>query len=92
MIEFVFNAVISTFIKLSIFMTNYEFESRISFDSLNIKTNDRLSNKKRILTQKTTFIIEKMKNIWDFIKKKLINAQKMQKKHADKHKTLSSEY
>jgi hypothetical protein len=33
-----------------------------------------------------------MKNIWDFIKKKLVNAQEMQKKHADKHKTSSSEY
>jgi hypothetical protein len=33
-----------------------------------------------------------MKKIWDFIKKKLVNAQKMQKKHADKHRTFSSEY
>jgi hypothetical protein len=92
MIEFVFNAVISTFTELSIFMTNYEFESRMSFNSLNIETNERLSDKKRILTQKTTIIVEKMKNIWDFIKKKLINAQKMQKKHADKHKALLFEY
>jgi hypothetical protein len=53
MIEFVFNAVISTFTELSIFMTNYEFESRMSFDSLNTETNDRISDKKRILTQKT---------------------------------------
>jgi predicted metal-dependent hydrolase len=92
MIEFVFNAVISTFTELSVFMTKYEFESRMSFDSLNIETNNWLSSKKRILTQKATTIVEKMKNIWDFIKKKLINAQKMQKKHADKHRTFSSEY
>jgi hypothetical protein len=64
----------------------------MNFDSLNTETNDRLSDKKRILTQKTTIIIEKMKDICNFIKKKLINAQEMQKKHADKHKTLSSEY
>jgi hypothetical protein len=92
MIEYVLNAVTSTFTELSIFMTNYEFESRMSFDLLNTETNDRLTDKKRILTQKTTIIVEKMKNIWDFIKKKLINAQEMQKKHADKHKTFSSEY
>jgi hypothetical protein len=92
MIEFVLNAVTSTFTELSIFMTNYEFESRINFNSLNIKTNDQLSNKERILTQRTITIVEKMKNVWDFIKKKLVNAQEMQKKHADKHKTSSSEY
>jgi hypothetical protein len=92
MIEFVFNAAISIFIELSVFMTNYEFESRMNFDSLNTETNDRLSDKKRLLTRKTITIVEKMKNIWDFIKKKLINAQKMQKKHADKHKTFSFEY
>jgi hypothetical protein len=62
------------------------------FDSLNIETNDRLLNKKRILIQKTIIIIEKMKNIWNFIKKKLVNAQKIQKKYADMHKTFSSEY
>jgi hypothetical protein len=92
MIEFVSNAVTSTFTELSIFMTNYEFESRMNFDSLNTETNDRLSNRKRILTQRTVIIAEKMKDVWDFIKKKLANAQEMQKKHADKHKTSSSEY
>ncbi len=92
MIELVFNAIISTFTELSIFMTNYEFESRMNFDSLNIETNDQLSDKKRILTQKAIIIVAKMMNIWDFIKKKLINAQKMQKKHANKHKTFLSEY
>ncbi len=92
MIEFVSNAITSTFTELSIFMTNYEFESRMNFDSLNTETNDRLSDKKRILTQRAVIIIEKMKDVWDFIKKKLINAQEMQKKHADKHRTSSSEY
>jgi hypothetical protein len=92
MTKFVSNAVTSIFIELSAFMTNYEFESRMSFDSLNTETNDRLSDRERILTQKATIIVEKMKNIWNFIKKKLINAQKIQKKYADKHKTFSSEY
>jgi hypothetical protein len=92
MIEFVSNAITSTFTELSIFMTNYEFESRMSFDSLNTETNNRLSDRKRILTQRAVIIVEKMKDVWDFIKKKLTNAQEMQKKHADKHRTSSSEY
>jgi hypothetical protein len=92
MTKLISNAITSTFTELSIFMTNYEFESIINFDSLNTKTNDWLSDKKRILTQKAITIIEKMKKIWKFIKKKLVDAQKTQKKHADKHKTFSFEY
>jgi hypothetical protein len=92
MTEFASNVATSTFIELFVFMTNYEFESRMSFDSSNVETNDRLSAKERILTQKAVLMIEKMKNIWNFIKKKLANAQEMHKKYADKHKTLSSEY
>jgi predicted metal-dependent hydrolase len=92
MTKFVSNAVTFAFIELSVFMTNYEFESRMNFDFLNTETNERLSNKERILTQTTIIIIEKMKDIWNFIKKKLVNAQEMQKKHADKQKTLSSKY
>jgi hypothetical protein len=33
-----------------------------------------------------------MKNIWDFIKKKLINAQNTQKRYANRKKSLASEY
>jgi hypothetical protein len=73
-------------------MTNYEFESRMSFDSSNIKICDRLSAKTRILTQKANTIIDKMKNIWKFIKKKLINAQQDQKLYADRKRNVSSEY
>jgi hypothetical protein len=92
MTKFVSNAAISAFIELFAFMTNYEFESRMSFDSLQRETNDRLSAKKRILTQKVVIIIDKMKNIWNFIKKKLANTQEMQKKYANKHRTFSSKY
>jgi hypothetical protein len=35
----------------------------MNFDSLDTETNNRLSDKERILTQKTTIIIEKMKDI-----------------------------
>ncbi len=92
MTKFHSNAITFAFNELSIFMTNYEFESRMNFDFLNIETNERLSDKKRILTQKTTIIIEKMRDIWNFIKKKLVNAQEMQKKHVNKQRTFLFEY
>jgi hypothetical protein len=63
MIEFAFNSAISTFTELFAFMINYEFESRMSFDSSDIENVDRLSAKKRILTQKAKTIFDKMKNI-----------------------------
>jgi hypothetical protein len=92
MTEFVSNAITSTFIELFVFMTNYEFESRMSFDSQDIEICDRLSARKRILTQKADTIIDKMKNIWEFIKKKLINAQQDQKLYADRKRSVSFEY
>ncbi len=81
MIEFAFNAVIFVSTELFVFMTNYEFESRMFFDS-SLKDNHR-SIKKRIFNRKDSNIINKMKNIYDFIKKKLANAQNMQKKHTN---------
>jgi hypothetical protein len=92
MTEFASNAITSTFIELFVFMTNYEFESRMSFDFSNIEIDDRLSIKERILTQKADTIIDKMKNIWELIKKKLINAQQDQKLYADRKRSVSSEY
>jgi hypothetical protein len=70
MIEFAFNVATFIFIELFIFMTNYDFESRMNFDSMTIKKSIR----ERILNKKVFDITEKMKNIWEFIKKKLINA------------------
>jgi hypothetical protein len=90
--EFASNAITSTFTELFVFMTNYEFESRMSFDFSNININDKLSAKKRILTQKANTIIDKMKTIWKFIKKKLINAQQDQKLYADRKRIVSFEY
>jgi hypothetical protein len=72
MIEFVFNAAISAFTELFAFMTNYEFESRMNFDSF--EEDNSNSAKKRVLSRKSSNIIEKMKNIWNFTKKKLANA------------------
>ncbi len=72
-IEFASNAATSTSTELFVFMINYEFELRMSFDLF--AKNDRLFARKRILTQKIANITDKMKNIWDFIKKKLANTQ-----------------
>jgi hypothetical protein len=89
-IEFVFNAVTSTFIEWFVFMTNYDFESRMSFKSSDSDNSQkRLSAKEQVLTQKTRNIAEKMKNIWNFIKKTLINAQKIQKNYANKKRKNS---
>jgi hypothetical protein len=59
MTEFAFNAVVSTFTELFAFMINYEFESRMSFDSI---SNEEFV-KERIQDQKASNIIDKMKNI-----------------------------
>jgi hypothetical protein len=95
MTEFASNATTFAFTELFAFMINYDFESRMSYDSSNsndVVSRERLSARERVLTKKTIIITEKMKNIWDFIKKKLVNAQEMQKKHANRHKTISSAY
>jgi hypothetical protein len=91
MTKFVSNAATSTFIELFVFMINYEFESRMNFD-FSDRIIDRLSAKERLLTQKAEIITEKMKDIWDFIKKKLANAQDTQKRHANQKRIFSSEY
>jgi hypothetical protein len=84
--EFASNAATSAFIELFVFMTNYDFESRMIFDSSNSNdeiSRERLSIRERVLTKKTVIITKKMKDIWNFIKKKLANAQHNQKKYAD---------
>jgi hypothetical protein len=93
--EFASNAATSAFSELFVFMTNYDFESRMSFDSSNSNdevSRERLSARERVLTEKTAIITKKMRDIWDFIKKKLANAQHNQKKYVDQKRTLSSEY
>jgi predicted metal-dependent hydrolase len=93
MIEFVFNAITSAFTELFVFIANYEFEFRMSFDSSNANDSQkRLSAKERVLTQKAVIIAKKMRDIWDFIEKKLAHTQNIQKRYADQKRTFSSEY
>jgi hypothetical protein len=88
MIEFASNVTTFAFTKLFVFLTNYEFESKMNFDSIDIEN----TIKERILIKKTFDITKKMKNIWKFIKERLTNAQKSQKRHVDKSRNFSSEY
>jgi hypothetical protein len=69
-------------------MTNYDCESRMSFDFILIEN----IAKKQILTKKVFDIFEKMKEIWEFIKKKLVKAQKFQKRQTDKTRKNSFDY
>ncbi len=88
MTEFAFNAAVSTFTELFAFMTNYEFESRMSFDSV---ANEEFV-KERIQDQKASDIIDIMKDIWNFIKQRLANNQNAQKRHVNKKRNSSSKY
>jgi hypothetical protein len=88
MIEFASNVITSAFTELFFFLANYEFELKMNFDSIEIED----TIKERILIKKTFDITKKMKNIWEFFKEKLTNAQKSQKQHVDKWRNFSSEY
>jgi hypothetical protein len=56
MIEYALNAIISAFTEISAFMTNYDFESRMSFNSINSSESAR----ERIMQFKEINIAEKM--------------------------------
>ncbi len=86
--EFVFNVCESLFTELFLFMTNYDFHSKINFIFVSIKNTAR----KRILTKIFFDIFDKMNNISDFIKKKLASTQKSQKRQSDKIKVDSLNY
>jgi hypothetical protein len=89
MTEFASNVVMFVSTRLFVFMTNHDFESRMNFD---FSANVSESVRKRILTRKSSNIIDKMRDIWEFIKQKLIKAQQNQKHYEDRKKNASSEY
>lgn len=88
MTKYAFNATVSISTRLFVFMTNYDFESRMSFDSIEIEKTIR----KRVLKKKKIDISRKMKNIWKFIKEKLIVTQINQKNHANIKKIDAFDY
>jgi hypothetical protein len=88
MIEYASNAIISAFTEIFAFMTNYDFESRMSFDSINSSESAR----ERIIQFKEVNITEKMQKMIDFIKRKLAIIQESQKRHADSKRAKTSDY
>jgi hypothetical protein len=90
MIEYASNAIISAFTEIFAFMTNYDFESRMSFDS--IESLKLQSTRERLLQAKEVNIADKMQKMIDFTKKKLAIAQESQKRHADSKRAKAPDY
>jgi hypothetical protein len=88
MIEHASNAIISAFTKISVFMTNYDFESKMSFDSINSSESAR----ERIMQFKKINITEKMQKMINFTKRKLAIIQESQKRHTDSKRAKTSDY
>ncbi len=88
MTEYAFNAAVSASSELFSFMTNYDFESRMSVDSIEIDDTVR----ERIAKRKAAAIIENMKKTWLFARQMLVKSQEHQKHQADRKRIFSSNY
>ena len=88
MTEYVSNAADSATIKLSSFFVNYEFQLRMSFESIEIEG----TAKEKILKQKATNIHIDMKEVWSFAQKNFDQSQQNQKKYADRKKKTIANY
>jgi hypothetical protein len=88
MIEYASNAIISAFTEISAFITNYDFELKMSFNSINSSE----STRERIMQFKEVNIAEKMQKMIDFTKKKLAITQESQKRHLNNKRTKASDY
>ena len=87
--EFFVNACISSFIDIIFFLVNYDFNSRINFDFIDIESE---TTRERIEKQKTKNINDKIKKIWKFAIDNLTRAQINQKKFVDRHRKSTSIY
>jgi hypothetical protein len=89
MTKYAFNAVISIITQMFLFLANYEFESRMSFDQIEFDENTTKERINRIRNKKIVFI---MKNIWKFVKEHMKKNQINQIKHANRHRIIASDY
>jgi hypothetical protein len=89
MIEYVSNAFISIIIHMSLFLVNYEFESRMSFDQMKFDEN---TIKKRVNRFRKREIVFTMKKIWNFAKKHMKKNQRHQTTYVNTHKIAISNY
>jgi aminopeptidase N len=90
MTEYASNAIISVFTDIFAFMTNYDFEPRMSFDL--IESFESRFIRERILRIKEMNMTKKMKKVFEFTKRKLIKSQNNQKTNADKKRVLALDY
>jgi hypothetical protein len=88
MTEYASNAIVFVFTDISVFMINYDFELRMSFDSIESSE----STRKKILKIRDVDMTKKMQNVMKFTKRKLIKAQKNQKMNANKKRASASDY
>jgi hypothetical protein len=89
MTEYVSNVFISITTQVFSFLVNYGFESRMSFDHTSLKENTGRERVQKIRRRKIVFI---MKKIWEFVKAHMKKSQQNQVTHANRHRTIVSEY
>jgi hypothetical protein len=89
MTEYAFNVFISIITQIISFLANYDFESRMSFDSVQFEEN---TAKEQIHRFKEKNIVFTMKNIWKFAKKRMKKNQQSQIIYANRHKISASDY
>jgi hypothetical protein len=89
MIEYAFNVFISIITQIISFLVNYDFESRMSFDSVQFEEN---TVRERIHRFKDRNIVFTMKNIWKFAKKHMKKSQQNQIIYVNRHRTSASDY
>jgi hypothetical protein len=88
MIKYAFNAIIFVFTEIFAFITNYDFELKMSFNFINSSELTR----ERIIQFKKVNIVEKMQKMIDFIKRKLAITQESQKRHVDSKRAKTLVY
>jgi hypothetical protein len=88
MTEYASNAIVFVSTDISAFMINYDFESRMSFDSIESFE----STRERILKARGVNMTKKMQKVMKFTRRKLVMTQESQKKHADKKRMTASDY
>jgi hypothetical protein len=69
-------------------MINYDFELRMSFNSIEPSE----STRERILRARDVDMTKKMQNVMKFTKRKLIKTQEYQKMNANKKRASASDY
>jgi tetraacyldisaccharide-1-P 4'-kinase len=89
MTKYAFNAFISIITQMSLFLANYEFESRMNFDHVQFQEN---TIKNRVNKFRKRKIVFTMKNIWKFAKKHMKKSQQNHVIYAHRHRISTSDY